>query len=35
MDFEAELRMIQGVSDQESYNKVEASILGNNFDVVG
>jgi hypothetical protein len=35
MNFEAELRMLQWVSDQEPYNKVEAGILGNNFDVVG
>ena len=35
MNFEIELRMIQWVSNQEPYNKVEAGILGNNFDVVG
>jgi hypothetical protein len=34
MNFEAELRMIQWVSNQETYNKVEAGILGNNFDAV-
>jgi hypothetical protein len=35
MNFEAELRMIQWVSNHEPYNKVEAGILGNNFDAVG
>jgi hypothetical protein len=35
MNFEAKLRMIQWVFDQEPYNKVEAGILGNKFYVVG
>jgi hypothetical protein len=34
-NFEIELRRIQWVSNQEPYNKVNAGILGNNFDVVG
>jgi hypothetical protein len=32
MNFEIELRMNQWVSNQEPYNKVEAGLLGNNFD---
>jgi hypothetical protein len=35
MNFEAKLRRIQWVSDQEPYNKVKAGTLGNKFDVVG
>jgi hypothetical protein len=35
MNFEIELHMIRWVSNQEPYNKVEAGILGNNFDLVG
>jgi hypothetical protein len=34
VNFEAEIRMSQWVFDQELYNKVEADILGNNFDAV-
>ena len=35
MNIEIDLRMIQWESNQEPYNKVEAGILGNNFNVVG
>jgi hypothetical protein len=35
MNFKNNLRIIQWESNQEPYNKVEAGILGNNFDIGG